>query len=99
MMGVRKLSFLPGRLIRRVGSSIFMRISRIFLSLLTAAGVGTSGIAHQVLAQQTASPPTAHERVTQLASPDQMQSKATNKAVSGNLLPDNFGGWTLKAPA
>jgi uncharacterized protein DUF6599 len=43
--------------------------------------------------QSPAAPPTAQEHVTQLTNPGQGGKSAPS---NGNILPDNFGGWTIQ---
>ena len=76
-----------------------MRILRrsLFLSL-AVLGLLAAGNAQQIPAQNPAHQPTQQEHVTELASPDRAGQKPTAKNSNGNILPDTFGGWTLKNP-
>src|SRR6185437_3019245 len=72
-----------------------MRILRrsLSLSLITMALLAVCDAQ-----QNPAHQPTKQEHVTQLASPDHVGQKPTAKNSNGNILPDTFGGWTLKNP-
>ena len=75
-----------------------MKILRCLLPLsLMSVGLVAVADAQAVLAQNPAHPPTKQERVTPLAPPGQALQAPPNKA-NGNILPDTFGGWTLKSP-
>lgn len=70
-----------------------MRILRLFVASLFTIALVVPGQGQQNSVQQRSSQPGPQERVTPLASPKQA-ALANNS--NGNLLPDTFGGWTLK---
>src|SRR5258708_45318 len=72
-----------------------MRIPRRFLLIFGVPALAVSACLGQTPAQPGA-PPSAQERVNHLTT---LGPSHPGKPANDNILPDNFGGWTLSPPA
>ncbi len=77
-------------------SARFMRVPPRFLLILGVGVLTVSGCVGQTPAPTGGAPPSAQERVTHLTT---LGPSHPAKLANDNILPDNFGGWTLSPPA